>query len=283
MYGYKEYRNNIIATLSNEIRKNGKEIANGVWRGEQQDSFRHILPLPNGENTKRNRIAAIKEYLGIKIDEKFLSKPRALHQFAHHLNSSQLLCYMTFRPLLTDEYRPTEELINLLNSVGIYISENAKCEFEYNDNLTWDNKPEGTSFDFHIYDSNKQYFFEIKFTEDGFGDAKKDDSHIKKFDDLYRDKIKDVLNQEVTVDECLKYYQLFRNIIRCDSDSNTIVLITDEENPVTSEELSYFEKNYLNNTNINIIPLTWQVLCKKWPKNIQKPFQFICFESEFSI
>ena len=44
---------------------------------------------------------------------------------------------------------------------------------------------EGTNFDFHISDGDKEYFFEIKFTENGFGKASNDDRHSQKIKDIY--------------------------------------------------------------------------------------------------
>ncbi|MBD5207672.1 MAG: hypothetical protein HDS79_05320 [Bacteroidales bacterium] len=143
MRGYKKYRGRIITALWKEAaRKNGKEMAPGCWKGVTKDSYKHILPLNGVKNTKEARRDAIQKYLGIKIDDMFLSKNGALHQYAHHLNSSQLLCYMAFRPLLTNDsktkcYRPTEAFKKLFASQNINISECAQCEFEYNDHLMW--------------------------------------------------------------------------------------------------------------------------------------------------
>lgn len=289
MKGYENYRRGIIETLSNEIRKDGKEIVPGCWKGVTKDSYTHILPLDREKKPRMARIKAIQDYLGIKIDKKFLSKKGSLHQYAHHLNSSQLLCYMAFRPLLTDDYHPTAAMRTLLASItknSINISEEAQCDFEYNDDMKWEqkNEPEGTSFDFHISDIDKhEYFFEIKFTEDGFGKAKKDDEHERKFNEVYLGKIKDVLNKEVTLDEGLKYYQLFRNIIRGDSDKKTIVLITDNNNPATKYELEMFQEKYMADSKVNVIYLTWQEVCEQWPENVEKPFQFTCFKPDFQL
>ncbi|MDE7462967.1 MAG: hypothetical protein K2M88_07390 [Muribaculaceae bacterium] len=290
MKSYKEYRKDIIDILAKEVQevlRDGKEIAPGNWQGKTGDQYTHILPLDGGKNTKAARRNAIHKYIGIEIDDKFLSKKGSLHQYAHHLNSSQLLCYMVFRPLLTDGYHPTKDMKTLLSSItknltnNINISEEAECEFEYSDHMMWkqESKPEGTSFDFYISDNGHEYFFEIKFTEHGFGKAKKDDEHERKFEDIYLKKIEDVLNKKVTLDEGLKYYQLFRNIIRGDSDKKTIVLITDDNNPSTKSELERFKKEYMTDSKVNIINLTWQEIYEQWPENVKRPFQFVCFKT----
>ena len=68
-----------------------------------------------------------------------------MHKFAHHLNSSQVLCYNFFRPLITLNNTPTDELSQLLGEQGIIISGSAICSFEY-----CPDKQERTQFDFHI-------------------------------------------------------------------------------------------------------------------------------------
>lgn len=276
MKAFEEYSKEIRKHLSTEIRKNGNKIAPGYWRGKCDNSTLHILPLEGIKNTKENRRSTILKYLGIEIEEKFFYHKGLLHQYAHHLNSSQLLCYMVFRPLLTDESKPKESMRELLGPFGFEISENAQCVFEYNDGLFWEqkNRPEGTSFDLHIADCDHEYFFEIKFTENGFGKAKKDDDHIQKFKDIYQPKIRSVIRRDITVEECLRYYQLFRNIIRGDTDSKTVVFLTDRNNPATTKELTKFKDIYLKNTDINVITLTWQELFENWPNDVIKPFQY---------
>lgn len=283
MKSYNNYRHEVLQKLSGEIRKEGKEIPPGKWNGEQRETLTHILPLV-GSNTRKARVEAIKEYLGVSIDDNFLPKKQkgkgeTLHAYAHHLNSSQLLCYMVFRNMLTEAHTPKESMRDLLASLNINISSDAKCDFEFKDDLKWVQKdePEGTSFDFHISDNGNQYFFEIKFTEQGFGKAKNDDHHKDKIAEVYMDKIEDILNVQPTEEDCLNYYQLFRNIIRADSDSKTVIFLTDKNNPTTSKEIDEFRKKYLSASSSNVKFLTWQEISEKWPKEMEKPFQFICF------
>lgn len=281
---FRFYRTKILDILSEEVRKNGQKIDSGFWCGKSKPEYRHILPI-EGKNTRRNRIAVINKYLGIKIDDNFLpskSKGRGetLHPYVHHLNSSQLLCYNTFSNLLTIDHQPKPELIELFHSLGIEISESAICDFEFSDGWMWEkgNETEGTSFDFHIQDGEKEFFFEIKFTEDGFGRAKLDDRHIKKINDIYIKRIAEVTKlDDITQEECAEYYQLFRNLIRGNSDLKTIIFITDENNQSTKNDIENF-RLFLKDSPVNVQFLTWQQINNNWPKNVVKPFQFVCFD-----
>ena len=97
----------------------------GLYQGRE---YCHILFTENEEQKKE----VIKKNLlkGVKAD--MLSKP---HTDAHHLNSSQILCYNFFRPLIDKNGGATQELVDRLSEQGIPIEKGAKCTFEYTDNL----------------------------------------------------------------------------------------------------------------------------------------------------
>jgi hypothetical protein len=290
MKGYLAYRKGILQILQNKIRSNGIDIPAGSWHGETRDTYTHILPLADESNTRCSRVKAIKEYLGILIDENFLptkSKGRGetLHPYSHHLNSSQLLCYSAFRGLLNEDHTPKEAFINLLWGLGIVISRNARCDFEFSDGLKWENggEMEGTTFDFHIFDNDKEYFFEIKFTENGFGKAAKDDRHLQKIKDIYLNRIAGITDNTLSEEDCIQYYQLIRNIIRAGSESKTVIFITDANNPSTNNDISCFCKKFLTKSITKPLFWTWQEICAQWPADIEKPFQFVCFEDTASV
>lgn len=290
MKGYQAYRDGILQMLRNRIRSNGITISPGSWHGETRDTYTHILPLANGSNTRSSRVKAIKEHLGILIEENFLPTKsqrggETLHPYSHHLNSSQLLCYSTFRGLLNEDHTPKYSLINMLFGFGIEISRNARCDFEFSDGLKWEKggEMEGTTFDFHIFDNDKEYFFEIKFTENGFGKAPKDPRHLQKIKDIYLNRMSEITNKSLSEEDCIPYYQLIRNIIRADSESKTVIFITDAKNPSTNNDISCFCKKFLTNSITKPLFWTWQEICSQWPTDIEKPFQFVCFEDTASI
>jgi hypothetical protein len=142
----------------------------------------------------------------------FLSEHRTtkLHQFFHHLNSSQGLCFNLFFPLLVEG-----ELALLIRSLESTIHPPVKATFEAESEL--EVAVRRTSFDFHIRNSEgREVFVEVKYTEDGFGAATDDEEHRDKFRDTYAPLLK---KTEYLTDECkdpaffLKNYQILRNLV----------------------------------------------------------------------
>ena len=273
------YKAKRLNSLRKEILKiYGGEIDPGIWRGKKGNSYKsHILPLKGNINTPKTRMEAIIKYTG--LDPKVLSdflKTNNTHQYAHHINSSQLLGLSIFGNMVNNDGSPKQELIDLMKHFRIEISNLAKCVFEYQDDMMWEqkNEKEGTSFDFFIVEGNKRYFFEFKFTEDGFGKAKNDNRHKEKIKDVYSTKIEKstILKTPIGEDQVMKNYQLYRNLIRRETDNDTIIFITDKENPQTEKELDNFFKNYITNE-IGIKRITWQEIKKIYPSSCRIPFQ----------
>ena len=86
---YSAYKERVLAKLVKQIKT---WEGNGVYKRNGDNPKAHILPL-SGENTRENRAKAIKEYLGFDC-KPFLEGLTGLHQYAHHLNSSQTACLM---------------------------------------------------------------------------------------------------------------------------------------------------------------------------------------------
>lgn len=80
-----------------------------------------------------------------------------------------------------------------------------------------------------------------------------------------------------------KVYQLIRNIIRADSESKTVIFITDANNPSTNNDISCFCNKFLTKSITKPLFWTWQEICARWPADIEKPFQFVCFEDTASV
>jgi len=117
-----------------------------------------------------------------------------LHKYFHHLNSSQAMCINFFYPLIEENL-----LKSILNIMGI------EGEINYNHNdICFEkvskietNVGRKINFDFYMkLDSGIKIYFEIKYTENGFGKIKKDKEHKvykdhkKKFYDIYMPLIK---------------------------------------------------------------------------------------------
>lgn len=202
----------------------------GYWRGKP---YGHILPQ---QFIKSNFLE------GIPLPPKELK----LHTDAHHLNSSQVLCYNFFRPYSkgNDYLIPKESLFILLNHFGINIEYevNAFCEFEHEQEGDW--KGEGTNFDFYLKSGIKECFFEIKYTEPEFGHfqlEKASNTRKNKITSLYYPKIQscpvfnDFLRCNISDLHLLgENYQIIRNIIRVQDKNCYVIFITDDNNPHTT-------------------------------------------------
>lgn len=275
---YTKYKESVLKRLIDASGKKN-QWENGVWE-KNGASVEHILPL-DGKNTKANRANAIKKYMRFDCKEWLPGNYKGLHQYAHHLNSSQMLCMMFFSSMVKNG-KATDALVRFINdALGIAITTNSVCQFEYcdqnmpefhikNEHGELVKESEGTSFDFHIKDSNAEIFFETKLTERGFGKAKNDLRHQEKAK-KYMELLPQELRNKVSVEDILTHYQLFRNIIRAGKENSYVVFITDGNNPATKDEQKSFVEKFGNPK--RVIFTTWQEIVKKSP-NLTLPFQF---------
>ena len=222
----------------------------GKWQGKGEHP--HILQFEESENDtqrRKNKYDVVCKYNLLEGVGRDLFLIKTMHRFAHHLNSSQVLCYNFFRPLvkLEEGYKyatPTEDLVSLLNSWGITITKEAHCYFEYNDK-----KGDGTQFDFYIKDSAVEVFFEIKYTEYGFGKADDDKKHREKFEGIYKTLLKEQKCLKQIPGKCEDFvgdYQLYRNSIRLTSKNQFLVLLYPAKNSRAESEADLFIKKNIN-------------------------------------
>lgn len=230
----------------------------GLWRGK---CYPHILYVPD----KKDKQKIIKKY---NILENARELPVILHNFhtnANHLNSSQIMCYNYFRPLLDHEGKhPSKELIRRIGAnfqIDASITEKAECCFEYeqkSQNWKWPDttekeENEGSHFDFYIHEGNIEIFFEIKYTEDHFrrssSNSNNEGNFKKKYDELYHKKIQSCpALKEISFDtDFKKYYQIIRNVIRITDKNKYSVFLFPEDNTRISNLLKYFVDNYVTN------------------------------------
>lgn len=265
---YTEFKNRAQTHLSEWIRTFYPEIKEGVYMYNSKEvQHTHILPLGRGKQ-KDAIIEAIRKYNvltdGVELNLNVFPK-KELHILAHHLTSSQLLCYNFFSIFLKNEMS-ANRIINITSELREwvrksfpdipFVSEYAKCEFEYKFN-----DDEGTSFDFCIMDDNVSILFEIKYTENGFGKAKDDKRHNDKFDAVYKELIKkqNTVSKKVEPNVFFNSYQLFRNAIRT-SDNVYSVVIYPRDNEICSEEFYNFKSSeWIENENRKrLMNITWE-------------------------
>lgn len=246
---YSEFKHSAQIHLSNWIRNINPDIEAGKYKSK--DGYCHILPLDGTTKDKKEAIIkAINRYHVLTDDVEFNEKvfpKEELHHLAHHLTSSQILCYNFFSLFLREKYDSrkmpiTTELREWLRALLPDIrplSETCGCEFEYKF------EEDGTSVDFCIHDDTTKILFEIKYTEYGFGKAKQDDYHETKFQKIYKDLLRkqDTIDKDVKSKDFFKNYQLFRNAIR--TNANTyFVVIYPEGNTLCHKEYEDFKSKW---------------------------------------
>ncbi|MBR5645060.1 MAG: hypothetical protein IKX23_00275 [Treponema sp.] len=158
------------------------------WKNKKK--YGHILPL---EKKYENIIDQ-----GFKNDLiKYLSD-NSEHLGFHHLNSSQALALNLFGPLFE------KRKVCIIDSS---MKENQfSAKFEH-----IEDKREETNFDVFIESGNDKYFFEVKYSENNFGKAKDDIGHKQKYEEIYKEKLKEIT--DISENEFYKDYQLWRNIL----------------------------------------------------------------------
>lgn len=274
----------------------GDNRSNGIFRESNngKDEVRHgyIIDIREGEE----KLDLIKQYNILCYPEDFKELIGKPHTYAHHMNSSQVMCYNFFRPMLGEINRdivgyygrPTKELSSLIK---IFTGEDinpssAKCRFEYIDNSSKyvfikavpNGRGEASSFDFFIEDGDIKIFFEIKYTESEFGGWKETSdkskasiaNHYSYFESGYSAMIDDsivILNKEKN---CLKksytifnrYYQLFRNILKVNSPNTHSIFIFPKANKSISKEFSEFasHKELFGEEMTNVKGIFWENL-----------------------
>lgn len=210
------------------IREEGAFLHRGVSHPKG-----HILPKG------RERLNLIAPY-----GESFFASHHAsikLHQYFHHLNSSQALCINLFYPLLEERCQAL-----LLRSLGSQMSQPVTGVFESESTL--EDAVRRTSFDFHLRnEDDQQLFVEVKYTEDGFGGAAADSEHLDKFRRTYAPLLE---GSKYLVSECnraeffLGHYQVLRNLVHI-GDSSEVVFLFPRANPKVAEEAEYARRNLL--------------------------------------
>lgn len=218
----------------------------GEWRGEE---YFHILPLPYKD---LNLLEPYRIDLANHIEGEGINR----HWGFHHLTSSQAVCLNFFYPLIKEE-----QLSALLEVLQLADEEVKECSFEMEVA-----GGDGTNFDFYIeLASGKKLFFEIKYTEDGFGKKGASRNYQEKYDSFYRDGLAPKLKPGLDgYESFMKDYQLMRNISYVDaSDENLLIILYPEGNRRIRKEYDNVLANVIESSfHPNIRLLTWETVCR---------------------
>lgn len=235
----------------------------GAWKGKGY--FAHIL-RDSQNDWMFNLLLPYREVGSLVQDiRKGVIKK---HMYAHHLNSSQMMCMNFFYPLMIED-----RLDIILKAINSKIKWGKPVAlFEFNSPMEVGkaaelNKEklfgEPTNFDFFITTSNGyRVYFEIKYTEAEFGaPEKKNNSYPQKYYDkfeVYKSLIPSCFKDEykANADYFLDHYQLMRNLIHLQSSNDFVVYLVPGENPIISEAEEI--KNVLNSLQDNCKVVKWE-------------------------
>lgn len=235
----------------------------GLW--QQKGQLRtHILGNPS---TSEQKAELINKYSLLPNVPSIDCNTIHLHQYAHHLNSSQIMCYNFFRPLIESYdgkmYKPKDSLLNL---IGMEIDQEiephgAVCNFEY-----IDDSAENTNFDFYFKKEDVEVFFEIKYTEREFSQKSSAKDPHAQYESIYKPMIENT--KELFIGETISeqdfnndYYQLARNSIRATSADKHVFFVCPKEHEELINQFVEFSDKYLTEKGKERIKLiTWEDL-----------------------
>jgi len=191
------------------------KLENGIWKNNKKP-YSHILP----ESSKFDNLL---EPYRIELENYISNHKIKPHTDFHHLNSSQAMCLNFFFPLFKEnKLELVTEFLGFKNEKVIYESvcfEKDGLEIKFGSR-----RP--TSFDFYFKTiSNKEFHFEIKYTEGEFGNAKLD---IDKFNKYYSKSLKSINTDFQKAESFFKSYQILRNLIHIDDNSFVIFIYPNE-------------------------------------------------------
>ncbi len=251
----------------------------GFWRLEEKNKFvtmEYILPI-----STLNAKEAVSPNLLRNYRESFLHDRISdikYHDYAHHLNSSQIMCINFFFPFWYER-----KLDIVINALGLELFSHEQIDYDgvcFEKESTIDKNQHSrtaTSFDFYIpIISDKPYlkrsiYFEIKYCERNFGIKDINDHNIGLYNRVYKKHAERVLSPVLCFPEAfLSNYQIARNLIHIDAENNDyLVLIYPSQNEEIANQCSTAKSFYLKECNVDyLIVETWEDLFNNIFSNI---------------
>lgn len=234
----------------------------GLFRGH--GPYDHIISNPK-DSKDRERI--VNEYLLLPDVPKIQGEIK-LHPDAHHMNSSQIMCYNFFRPLLKEynknkkDYKPSDELVDLVGKIidTPLENKNSSCKFEYIQPNT-----DTTNFDFYLKCSDVEVFFEIKYTEKEFAKKKVTPDSELQYEKVYKPMISKAehifKDKTISASDFLKNFQLLRNAIRAIDNNKYVVFICPRAHDNLVNQYNKFKEQFLSPEGEEHVKLvTWESL-----------------------
>ena len=255
---YDKFRSTVLETIVREFDNPDP----GLFRGH--GPYDHIISNPK-DSKDRERI--VNEYLLLPDVPKIQGEIK-LHPDAHHMNSSQIMCYNFFRPLLKEynknkkDYKPSDELVDLVGKIidTPLENKNSSCKFEYIQPNT-----DTTNFDFYLKCGDVEVFFEIKYTEKEFAKKKITPESELQYEKVYKPMISKAehifKDKTISASDFLKNFQLLRNAIRAIDNNKYVVFICPRAHDNLVNQYNKFKEQFLSPKGEEHVKLvTWESL-----------------------
>lgn len=249
----KNYRKEMLNHLKDYKKVNFPNTQNGTFKNIK---YEYILPK---EEKYLNLIETYKDDI---IKNKSFKKIKP-HTYFNHLNSSQAMCFNFFFPLYIEE--KLELVTNFLGIENEEVNYDSVC-FEKNgiENFKNNNVRRPTNFDFYFETkSKKKIYFEIKYTENGFGKGYDKDGKLEeKFNNVYSRLLSPLNETFHSEKKFIENYQICRNLIHITDKNSFVVFIYPKNNERINKDTVKAKEILKNEFKDNLISETWENLFK---------------------
>lgn len=229
----KNYQEKLQQHLSAYAKSRLGVYEKGKFRDREYD---HILP-------ERLKFLNLVESVRAELQEHLRAHPTIkLHQYFHHLNSSQAFAFNLFFPFFGNGGQVAQTLSAILG-VDVKVQD---WKFEY-----VPDEHEGTNVDVMWRTTdNATVFCEVKLSESGFGTATNDERHRKKLASIYRPRLQSLVSDALLEEKAFfDNYQILRNVSLLASDvHHRLIFLMPREN----EALEVPLRNVLASVEANV-------------------------------
>jgi len=252
------YRNKVIEHLEDYKQHKFPKHLNGYWmRSKPPKVLKYAFRKKDATNNEEDE-NIISFYQKQFIKSRFSAIKR--HMYFHHMNSSQAMCVNFFYPLYKEDC--LEMVTEYLGFKDEKVDYNSAA-FEKESKIDRFGNRRPTNFDFYFEtESNKKFYFEIKYTEQKFGKAIIDDVHIDKYNKIYKNHLEKIKPQFQNMTSFLNNYQIMRNIIHID-ENEFVVFVYPKFNKKIKEQAIQAKSQILNKPfDTHLFTIEWEDIFK---------------------
>ena len=205
------------------------------------------------------QLDAIKEYCLLEQVRDLPFTIEKLGENAHHIDSTQIMCYNFFR-IFQDDLLAITSFFQLFNDLKI--DEIKKCAFSYEDHkdlfmgLTGE-----TNFDFYAGNDVDNIYIDTKYLESSYGACQNDGKHNAKYE-LYMPLLSNVLSVD-SLDKqyFFKYYHLFKAVCRIDSKNTHLIFVVPRDRVDLQHDWFDWHDRFIKN-DVDVRLISWEDMCE---------------------